>query len=251
MTYCVGLLTKDGLVMLADTRTNAGIDHISCFRKLYAWEAPGDRVIAAAAAGNLAITQAVINLIEEGIENPATGETETIRSVQSMFGAAQLFGRALRNVYDSDGKVMQARDTEFSATFLLGGQVAGRNVRLFHIYSAGNFIEATPDTSFFQIGEHKYGKPILDRVFSFNTPLVDCVKLALISMDSTLRSNLSVGMPCDLLVYRRDTMTIDTMHRIEESDPYFLGLRDTWSDALRSAYLAVPNPPWMGDQGQP
>lgn len=248
MTYCVGLLTQEGLVMLADTRTNAGIDHISCFRKLYVWETPGQRVISAAAAGNLAVTQAVVNLVEEGMENPLTGEHETIHGVHSMFAAAQLFGRALRSVYEADGPAMQSRDTEFSATFLLGGQVAGRNVRLFHIYAAGNFIEATPDTSFFQIGEHKYGKPILDRVFSFSTPLIESVKLALISMDSTLRSNLSVGMPCDLLVYRRDGLSVDTLRRIEEADPYFQNLRGAWSDALRSAYLAIPNPPWTGGQ---
>ena len=248
MTYCIGMLTEHGLVMLADTRTNAGVDNISTFRKLAVWELPGDRVIALAAAGNLSISQTAMNLIEEGVENTETGEIETIRTVPSMFRAAQMVGRAIRAVYRTAVPGKEASDPAFSASLLLGGQIAGRQVRLFHVYAAGNFIEATPDTPFFQIGEHKYGKPILDRVFTFQTPLVACVKLALISMDSTLRSNLSVGLPCDLLVYRREALAVDTLRRIGEDDPYFADIRQAWSDALRSAYGAIAEPPWMGSR---
>lgn len=246
MTYCIGMLTGEGLVMLADTRTNAGVDNISTFRKLTVWEAPGDRVIALAAAGNLSISQTAINLVDEGVENPDTGEIETIHTVPSMFRAAQMVGRAIRAVYRTAVPGKEGSDPAFSTSLLLGGQIASRQVRLFHVYAEGNFIEATPDTPFFQIGEHKYGKPILDRVFSYRTPLVDGVKLALISMDSTLRSNLSVGLPCDLLVYRRDALAVDTLRRIGEDDPYFTDIRQAWSDALRNAYGALPVPPWMG-----
>ncbi|MFI5019105.1 MAG: peptidase, partial [Dongiales bacterium] len=174
MTYCVGLDLKDGLVLLSDTRTNAGVDHISTFSKMHVVEVPGERVITLLSAGNLAVTQAVVNLLNEGIERAAG--LETLANVPSMFRAARLVGDAIRRVYVKDGEAMQAQNVSFDVSMLLGGQIKGRNMRLFELYSAGNFIEATPDTPFLQIGEHKYGKPILDRVVRSDMALEDGVK---------------------------------------------------------------------------
>jgi putative proteasome-type protease len=242
MTYCVGLDLKDGLVLLSDTRTNAGVDNIASFSKMYVFEKPGERVIALLAAGNLSITQSVVNLLHEGIE--IDGKIEAPLTVKSMFRAAQLVGEAVRRIYRVDGAAMQAQSVPFEASFLLGGQIKGRTMRLFHVYTAGNFIEATPDTPFLQIGEHKYGKPILDRAARYDTDLYDGVKLALVSMDSTLRSNLTVGLPVDLLVYRRDALAVELRRRITEDDDYFCMIRDAWSQALRDAYRAIPRPNW-------
>lgn len=249
MTYCVGLRLRDGLVMLSDTRTNAGVDHVSTFGKMHLFSTPGERTICVLTAGNLAISQSVINLLEEGIEDPDSGEIETLNTVPTMFRAARLAGRAVRQVFETDGKAMKAQNVRFDVSLLVGGQIAGRNVRLFQIYSAGNFIEATEDTPFLQVGEHKYGKPILDRVASYDTDLYDAVRLSLISMDSTIRSNLTVGAPVDLLVYRRDAIAVETQRRIEEDDPYFQMIRNQWSQSLRDAYLALPDPPWAKRNG--
>jgi len=243
MTYCVGLLLREGLVMLADTRTNAGLDNISTFSKLHVLDMPGERMLAVATAGNLAITQAVVSMLQEGIETDAG--VETLRSVPTMFQAAQLVGTAIRRVYQADGTTMQAQHVAFDVSMLLAGQIRGGAMRLFQVYAAGNFIEATPDTPFLQIGEHKYGKPILDRAVSHDTDLESGVKLVLISMDSTLRSNLTVGLPIDLLVYRRDTLAVTLRRRITEDDPYFHALRDRWSAALRDAYRAIPKFDWL------
>jgi putative proteasome-type protease len=242
MTYCVGLDLKDGLVLLSDTRTNAGVDNISTFSKMHVTEVPGERVIALLAAGNLAITQSVVNLLQEGIDRD--GAPETLLTVKSMFRAAQLVGEAVRRIYHIDGPAMQAQNVTFDISFLLGGQIKGRSMRLFQIYAAGNFIEATPDTPFLQVGEHKYGKPILDRAARYDTELYDGVKLALVSMDSTLRSNLTVGLPIDLLVYRRDALKVELRRRITEDDAYFAMIRERWSQALREAYRAIPRPDW-------
>ena len=248
MTYCVGLFLDEGLVMLADTRTNAGVDNISTYSKTFTWEKPDDRAIVMLTAGNLAVTQAVVNLLEEGVPpaDAPKGEPDTMFTVTSMFEAARLVGRAVRMVYAADAEAMQAQDTPFTASFLLGGQLKGRTMRLFQIYTAGNFIAATPETPFLQIGEHKYGKPILDRALSyFHTTAMDGVKLALLSMDSTVRSNLSVGFPLDLVVYRKDQYRFALKTRIEENDPYFSRISTGWSEALRNAYLALPSPDWM------
>lgn len=247
MTYCVGLDLQDGLVMLSDTRTNAGVDNISIFSKMHVFETPGQRVLILLAAGNLAITQSVVNLLNEGVE--IDGEVETLLTVRSMFRAAQLVGEAVRRVYRTDGPALAAQNVGFEASFLLGGQIKDRTMRLFQIYSAGNFIEATPDTPFLQIGEHKYGKPILDRAARHDTDLYDGVKLALVSMDSTLRSNLTVGLPIDLLVYRRDALRVELRRRLTEDDDYFRMIRDRWSEALREAYRAIPRPDWASTPG--
>jgi putative proteasome-type protease len=243
MTYCVGLCLKDGLVMLSDTRTNAGVDNISTFSKMHIYEIPGERFVTVMTAGNLGVSQAIVNMLHEGID---TGERlETIYTVPSMFRAAQLAGEAVRRIYHSDGPTLEAQQIKFDVSILLGGQLKGRGMRLFQIYAAGNFIEATPDTPFLQIGETKYGKPILDRVLKYDTDPRDGVKLVMVSMDSTLRSNLSVGMPLDLMVYRRDDMKAEIRRRVTEADPYFRMIHEGWSEALRQAYLAMPRPDWM------
>ena len=248
MTYCVGLDLRDGLVLLSDTRTNAGVDNISTFSKMHVFEKKGDRVIVLLAAGNLAATQAVVNLLNEGIK--IEGKVQTLANVKSMFRAAELVGEAIRKIYRIDGKSMEDHNVSFDVSFLLGGQIKKGKLALFEIYSAGNFIEATQDTPYLQIGEHKYGKPILDRTARFETELYDGVKLALVSMDSTLRSNLSVGLPIDLLVYRRDSLEIELKRRLTESDSYFKMLRERWSAALREAYRTIPQPSWNPDDGK-
>jgi putative proteasome-type protease len=242
MTYCVALNVRDGLVMLADTRTNAGADNVRTFRKLHVVEEPGERVLALMMAGNLAVSQAVLNLLTEGIETERG--RETLQSVPTVFRAAHLLGAAVRQVYQVDGEALQAQNVSFDVSFLLGGQIAGGPARLFQVYAAGNFIEAGPDTPFLQIGEHKYGKPILDRALSYETPLEDGIKLVLISMDSTLRSNLTVGLPVDLLVLRAGALRVERQRRINEDDPYFRMIRERWSSALREAYQGIPRPSW-------
>jgi putative proteasome-type protease len=244
MTYCVGILVREGLVMIADTRSNAGLDNIATFRKLHIFAKPGERAIAVATAGNLAVSQSVMNFVSEGLENPDTGEVETLKTVPSMFRAAQLVGRAIREVHRVDGASLEQQNAGFDVAMLLGGQVKDRRLRLFMIYAAGNFIEATLDTPFLQIGEHKYGKPILDRSVTEATELQDALKLGLISMDSTIRSNLGVGLPIDLAVIRRDALSLELDYRIEATEPYFHDLRERWSSALRAAHLAIPRPPY-------
>ena len=242
MTYCVGLYLKDGLVMLSDTRTNAGIDNISVFSKMHIYEIPDERFLTVMTAGNLGVSQAVVNMLHEGID---TGERlETLYTVPSMFRAAQLVGEAVRRVYRTDGPTFEAQQIKFDVSILLGGQLRGRGMRLFQIYAAGNFIEATPDTPFLQIGETKYGKPILDRVLQYDTDPADGVKLVMVSMDSTLRSNLTVGLPIDLMVYKRDEYRVDLRRRITEDDAYFRNIRELWSSALRDAYRRIPRPDW-------
>ncbi|WP_339831309.1 peptidase [uncultured Parvibaculum sp.] len=245
MTYCVALRLEGGLVMLADTRTNAGVDNISTFRKLTVIEHPGDRVIGLMTAGNLAVSQAAVNrAVEQGVRLGDGEELETLHTVPTMVRAAQLMGQAVRDVYRTDGPSLEAQAGDFNVSILLGGQVGNGELRLFQVYSAGNYIEATEDTPYLQIGEHKYGKPIIDRALSYDTDLGDGLKLALISMDSTMRSNLSVGMPIDLMVYRRKALKVALQRRIKDDDPYFADLRRSWSDALTQAYRAIPGPGW-------
>ena len=244
MTYCVGILVRGGLVMIADTRTNAGVDNIATFRKLVVCEKPGERVIALASSGKLSISQAVMSLLSEGIETE-DGRRETLMSVPSLFEAAQLVGRAIRKVFATDGEALEQHNTSFDVMFLLGGQIGDARMRLFQVYSAGNFIEATLDTPYLQIGEHKYGKPILDRAVRYGIDIYDGLKIALISMDSTLRSNLSVGMPIDVAVARRDACDAELIYRIEPGDAYFHDLSERWSAALRAAHMAIPRPPYM------
>jgi len=235
MTYCVGLKLNRGLVMAADTRTNAGLDNIATFRKLNTLEVPGDRVFIMMSAGNLAVTQAVVALLDESFKRkPKRGNQDSLKSVDTMFHAAKLVGKLLKSVRSEHLEEGMKSDA-FSASFIFGGQIGKEPPRLYEIYAEGNFIEAMEDTPFLQIGEHKYGKPILDRVANLDMRLGEAAKLVLLSFDSTLRSNLSVGMPIDMVVYNTDTLAIDRVRRIEKDDPYFRKLSTSWSSALRKA----------------
>ncbi|MBL8629829.1 MAG: peptidase [Rhodospirillaceae bacterium] len=244
MTYCVGLLLNDGLVMIADTRTNAGVDNIAVFRKLHVFSTPGERVIALASAGNLSHAQTVLSLLNEGLENPDTGKVETLMQAESMFQAAQMVGRAVRYVFKTDGEALEKQNVHFDVSFLLGGQIGKGRLRLFMVYAAGNFIEASLETPFLQIGEHKYGKPILDRAVTYQMDLYDALKIGLISVDSTLRSNLAVGLPLDIAVIRRGANAAELTYRVEQGDTYFNDLRTRWSEALRATHQSIPPPPY-------
>jgi putative proteasome-type protease len=244
MTYCCGILVHEGLVMIADTRTNAGLDNISTFRKLHSFSEPGERVMALASAGNLSMTQSVVSMLREGVENPQTGELETLMNAPSMFQAAQRIGRTIRRIYATEAAALDALDVKFDVAFLFGGQIKGERMRLFMIYTAGNFIECTRDTPYLQIGEHKYGKPILDRAVTYNVDIYDALKIGLLSMDSTIRSNLGVGMPIDIIVVRPDLCDSELWYRINPGDPYFHDLSERWSAALRAAHNGIPRPPY-------
>lgn len=244
MTYCAGILVDDGLVMIADTRTNAGVDNISTYRKLHIFETPGDRALTICSAGNLSITQATLSLLREGVRNPDTGELETLEAAPTMFRAAQLVGWAVRRMTDDVRKSLEEAGVAYGVRFLFGGQIKGGAPALYLIYGEGNFIECSDDTHFLQIGEHKYGKPILDRAITPEMDLYDALKLGLISFDSTMRSNLAVGAPLDLCVIRKDALKVELRHRVEADDPYFHDLRERWSNALKDAHLAIEPPPY-------
>jgi putative proteasome-type protease len=245
MTYCCGILVRDGLVMAADTRTNAGLDNISTFRKLNLFRQPGERVMALASSGNLSVSQSVVSLLSEGIAHPETGESETLMNAPTMFRAAQLVGDAVRRINEIEGPKLEAAGVQFDVSFLFGGQIKDDQLRLYMVYSAGNFIECTVDTPYLQIGEHKYGKPILDRAVRYGIDIHDALKIALLSMDSTMRSNLGVGMPIDVLVMRRDACDAELIYRIEPGEPYFHDLSERWSAALRAAHIGIPRPPYV------
>jgi putative proteasome-type protease len=238
MTYCCGILVRDGLVMIADTRTNAGLDNVSTFRKLHIFSKPGDRIMAIASAGNLAISQSVLSTLTEGLEDPNTGEIETLMNAPTMFQAAQRIGRAIRAVHATEGPALKSEDVSFDVSFLFGGQIKGARMRLFMVYTAGNFIECTTDTPYLQIGEHKYGKPVLDRAMHYDVELYEALKTGLISMDSTI----------DVLVVRSDACDADLNHRIEAGEPYFHDLRSRWSAALRAAHQNIPRPPYKNEK---
>jgi len=243
MTYCVGLLVQDGLVMLADTRTNAGLDNISTYRKLHMFNVPGERTMMLASAGNLSMTQSVVSMLTEGVDDEGE-RSERLTQAPTMFKAAQLVGRAIRRVREIEKAGAEAANLRMEVSFLFGGQIGDEGMRLFMIYSAGNFIECSRDAPFLQIGEHKYGKPILDRAVTYETDLYDALKVGLISMDSTMRSNLGVGLPIDIAVSRRGSLDLEVNHRIEAGEGYFHDLRERWSAALRAAHRAIPRPPY-------
>ena len=242
MTYCVGLLVDTGLVLLSDSRTNAGVDQINTFRKMATFQRPDERVLVLMTSGNLAITQAVINILQEDLEN-AEHPAKILRA-KNMFEAARVVGEALREVDLRDGVYLKEHGHEFNGTFILGGQIRGEEPRLFHIYSAGNFIESSRETPYFQIGESKYGKPIIDRVMSRSSSLAQAAKCALVSMDSTIRSNLTVGPPLDLAIVRRDEFRLATHISIDFDNEYFKMIRTRWGFALQEVFSELPNPEW-------
>jgi putative proteasome-type protease len=242
MTYCVGLLVDTGLVLLSDSRTNAGVDQINTFRKMATFQKGRDRVLVLMSAGNLGVTQAVVNLLREPSEDPEV--PSPIFRAKNMFAAARVVGDALREIYKRDAKDLDEHGHDFNSTFILGGQINGEEPRLFHIYSAGNFIESSVDTPYFQIGESKYGKPIIDRVITRSSSIAQAAKCALISMDSTIRSNLSVGPPLDLAIIRRDEFRLATHISIDNDNEYFKMIRTRWGVALQEVFSELPNPNW-------
>lgn len=243
MTYCVGILVKDGLAMLADTRTNAGVDNVSTYRKLRIFGNDGRRLIAVASAGNLSTTQAALERARLGVVAPDTQRTESIETTGTIHRAAYLLGQALHATRE-EMKALKQDDLDFDATLLVGGGVAGEPARLFLVYGAGNFIECCPDTPYLQIGETKYGRPILDRALTYGTALDEAVKIALISFSSTMRSDLAVGLPIDLVTLRPGQCRAELIHRIDDDDAYYRDLDDRWSEALRAAQASIPTPPY-------
>jgi putative proteasome-type protease len=241
MTYCVGLLVDTGLVMLSDSRTNAGVDQINTFRKMQTFQHPHERALVLMSAGNLGITQAVVNLLETPNE---PDEPTPLMAASNMFNAARVVGDALRSIYQRDALDLKEHGYDFNGNFILGGQIKGEEPRLFHIYSAGNFIEASIETPYFQIGESKYGKPIIDRVITRSSSLAQAAKCALVSMDSTMRSNLSVGPPLDLAIIKRDELKVATHISIDENNEYFKMIHAMWGFALQEVFSELPNPNW-------
>lgn len=244
MTYCVGLLVREGLVMIGDTRTNAGVDNISTYRQLRVRGNDGERLIAIASSGSLSTTQGAMQRLAEGIRDVETGEVETVDTASSIYNAALLAGRAIRSSRDNLQSLAQ-EEINFDATLLVGGSIGGERTRLFLVYPAGNVIECGPDTPYLQIGENKYGKPILDRALTYDTSLDEAVKIGLISFDSTMRSNLAVGLPIDLMIARQGQSRADVVHRIGPDDAYFHDLSQQWSRALAQARAQIPLPPYM------
>jgi putative proteasome-type protease len=242
MTYCVGLLLKDGIIFGSDSRTHAGVDDFASFCKMTVFERPGDRVLVLLSSGSLAGTQAVISLLTQGAateEGPAN-----LFSAHTMFDVACVVSDAMRAIERRDKEHLERNDLTFNASFILGGQIRGEPMRLFRIYAEGNFIEAGADTPFFQTGEAKYGRPILDRVIDSSTHLAEAAKCVLVSFDSTMRSNLSVGMPIDLLCYERDVLAVRKRRRFEPGDSYFGELSAKWNQAVRVAFEQLPAPEW-------
>jgi putative proteasome-type protease len=239
MTYCVGLLLNAGMVLLSDTRTNAGLDNIATYRKMFTFEKPGERVIAIMTAGSLSISQTTINRLAEACEDPAASPEVSILTAPTMLAVADIVGAMLSDVAASVSAKLERQSQGASASMIVAGQRKGGDMRMFLIYPEGNFIEATSDTPFLQIGEHKYGKPILDRVVRPSTSLTDARKAVLLSMDSTLRSNLSVGMPLDLVVIEKDAFCISERRRIEANDETFQTMSQAWSRALRDAFAGI------------
>jgi putative proteasome-type protease len=246
MTYCVAARLNAGLVFLSDSRTNAGLDQISIFRKMNVFERPGERVIVLMTSGNLAVSQAVLNVLAQHDET----SRESIWSAANMYEAAMRVGDAVRLVHQRDYQALLDQEVDFNVSLIIGGQIGTERCRLFQVYSAGNFIESHDDTPYVQIGESKYGKPILDRVLAPDTKLDEAAKCALISMDSTLRSNVSVGLPADLLVYETGTLRVDRFASIDENNEYFRMIRSTWGERLRQVFAEIPDPTWS-DPGAP
>src|SRR5688572_24413202 len=242
MTYCVGIKLDAGIVFLSDSRTNAGVDQVRTFRKTHRFERPGDRILIVQTAGNLALSQAAVSTLRSTFQPEAHGIT--LWNAKTMFDAAAVVGEAVRSVYRRDSAAMQSFGLEFNLSLIVGGQIRGEPPRLFNVYNVGNFIESTAETPYFQLGEAKYGKPILDRIVTANLSLHEAAKCALVSMDSTMKSNLSVGLPLDLVCYRKDSFIVDQHKLIDEQDAYFSSIRSSWGQQLRKVFDELPNPQW-------
>jgi putative proteasome-type protease len=245
MTYCVALRLDSGMLFASDSRTNAGVDQIATFCKTKVYERCDDRVIVVLSSGNLAMTQGVTNILDRHIYAAPNDASPTIWNVNSMFDVASLVGEALREMVRRDGPTLMQSGIDASANLIVGGQIRGEQQRLFHIYPQGNFIEASDETPYFQLGEAKYGKPILDRVLSTSTPQKEAAKCVLISFDSTIKSNISVGLPIDMLWYPKDAMRVGIQQRIRDGDPYFSMVRQRWGGGLRRIFGELPDPDWM------
>ncbi|MFZ3323777.1 MAG: peptidase [Usitatibacter sp.] len=243
MTYCVALRLDTGMIFASDSRTNAGVDQVATFSKMRVFEKKDDRVIVVLSSGNLAMSQGVVNLLDRQATQPDA--LSTLWSVTTMYDAALLVGDALREMHRRDAPFLAQSSIEAGTNLLVGGQIGQETPRLFHVYAQGNFIEATDDTPYFQLGESKYGKPILDRVVNMSTPRKEAAKCVLISFDSTMKSNISVGLPIDLLWYPKDSLRVGMQHRIRENDPYFTMLRSRWGGGLRRVFSEMPDPDWL------
>ena len=242
MTYCVGILLQDGVVLASDSRTNAGVDNFSSFCKMSVFERQGDRVIVLLSSGNLAGTQAVISILKQRGEVPEPGK-DSIWTARTMFDVAVVVSDAVRHIEKRDAGYLAASPAPFNASFIIGGQIKGEPPRLFRTFAEGNFIEASKETPFFQTGEAKYGKPIIDRVISPSTSLSEAMKCVLVSFDSTMRSNLSVGMPIDMVSYERESLRLVNRYRFEQADPYFTVLSNEWRDGVRAVFRQLPDVP--------
>lgn len=240
MTYCIGMRLNQGLVFLSDSRTNAGVDQVGTFRKMSVFEQPGDRMLVMMTAGNLSISQAIRQIVAEHVDS----DGRSIWNVTSMYDAARIVGDAVRTVHQRESKALAACGIDFNVSIILGGQIGAERCRLFQVYSAGNFIESHDENTYFQIGEAKYGKPIIDRVINPATGLDEAAKCALISMDSTLRSNISVGLPLDLLVYETERLAVTRFVTIDEKNQYFRMIRDTWGEQLKHVFEGIADPVW-------
>lgn len=240
MTYCIGMRLNEGLVFLSDSRTNAGVDQVGTFRKMSVFENPGDRMLVLMTAGNLSISQAIRQIVSEHVD----ADGRSIWNVPSMYDAARIVGEAVRTVHLREAKALADCGIDFNVSIILGGQIGAERCRLFQVYSAGNFIESHDENTYFQIGEAKYGKPIIDRVVNPFTRLDEAAKCALISMDSTLRSNISVGLPLDLLVYETGSLAVTRFVTIDEKNQYFRMIRDTWGEQLKQVFEGIVDPVW-------
>ena len=242
MTYCVAMTLEAGMLFASDSRTNAGVDQVSRYSKMRSFVRDGDRVIVMLSSGNLSITQNAINTLEQRAR--AGDSALSLWNATSMFDVARLLGDALREVKTRDGPYLMQNNIDSSANFLVGGQIRGEPPRLFNVYSEGNFIEATAETCYFQSGETKYGKPVIDRMVTRHSTLVDAIKCTMVSFDSTMRSNISVGLPIDLLIYHTDALSIGMQRRIEETDPYYQMVHGQWGEGLRRVFAQLPGPDW-------
>jgi len=242
LTYCIGVMLDEGIIFASDSRTNAGVDNFAKFCKMTVFENPGNRVIVLLSSGNLAGTQAIVSLLTQRCADGAAATN--VLGAKTMFDVVRLVADAMRDIEKRDGEYLQENKIRFNASFIVGGQISGEPMRLFRTYAEGNFIEAGIDTNFFQTGETKYGKPILDRVLTQHTPLADATKCVLVSFDSTMRSNLSVGMPIDLMCYERDSLEVRWRRRFDEGDPYFTALSDEWGEGVRQVFRELPELRW-------